>query len=96
MRYELELNCPANNIPEAIEIDLTGLELGDSIHISDVTLPKGVTPLIDDRDFTIATIATPSGLKSDEEDEDAADDVEGDGEEQSVEVEATSQKPEEK
>jgi large subunit ribosomal protein L25 len=96
VRHDLELNCPANNIPEAIDIDLTGLELGDSIHISDITLPKGVTPVIDDRDFTIATIAAPSGLKSDEEDEDA-EAVEGEeGEEQSVEVEATSQKaPEE-
>lgn len=97
VRYDLELNCPANNIPESIDIDLTGLELGDSIHISDITLPEGVVPVIDDRDFTIATIAAPSALKSDEEDEDA-EAVEGEegaeGEEQSVEVEATSQKTE--
>lgn len=97
VRYDLELNCPANNIPESIDIDLTGLELGDSIHISDITLPKGVTPIIDDRDFTIATIAAPSALKSDDEDEEAVEGEEGvEGEEQSVEVEATSQKkPEE-
>jgi large subunit ribosomal protein L25 len=95
VRHELELNCPANNLPESIIIDLTGLELGDSIHISDITLPEGVTSVIDDRDFTIATIAAPSGLKSDEEDEDG-EAVEGEeGEEQSVEVEATSQKSEE-
>ncbi|MDG1857504.1 MAG: 50S ribosomal protein L25/general stress protein Ctc [Emcibacteraceae bacterium] len=92
VRHDIELNCPANNIPEAITIDLTGLELGDSIHISDITLPEGVTPVIDDRDFTIATIAAPSGLKSDDEDEEAAEGEEG--EEQSVEVEATSQKAE--
>lgn len=99
VRYDLELNCPANNIPESIDIDLTGLELGDSIHISDITLPDGVTPVIDDRDFTVATIAAPSALKSDEEDDEAAEGEgeEGEeGEEQSVEVEATSQKkPEE-
>lgn len=95
VRHEIELDCPANNLPESIEIDLTGLELGDSIHLSDITLPKGVKPVIDDRDFTIATIATPSGLKSDEEDEAEAAEGEGEAEEHSVEVEATAQKTEE-
>ena len=98
VRHDLELNCPANNRPEGIDIDLTGLELGDSIHISDITLPEGVTPVIDDRDFTVATIAAPSGLKSDDEDEEAVEGEgeEGEGEEEhSVEVEATSQKAEE-
>lgn len=94
VRHEIELDCPANNLPEAIEIDLTGLELGDSVHFSDITLPEGVTPIIDDRDFTIATIAAPSGLKSDEEEDEAATE-EGETEEHSVEVEATSQKSEE-
>ncbi|MBT5767464.1 MAG: 50S ribosomal protein L25/general stress protein Ctc [Emcibacteraceae bacterium] len=94
VRHEIELDCPANNLPEAIEIDLTGLELGDSVHFSDITLPEGVTPIIDDRDFTIATIAAPSGLKSDEEEDEAATE-EGEAEEHSVEVEATSQKSEE-
>lgn len=89
VRHEIELNCPANNIPESIIIDLTGLELGDSVHISAITLPEGVTPVIDDRDFTIATIAAPSGLKSDDVDDEVE---EGEAEEQSVEVEATSQK----
>lgn len=66
VRHDIEATVPANAIPDFIEIDLTGRELGDSIHISAVTLPKGVTPVIQDRDFTIATIATPAGLKSDE------------------------------
>jgi len=57
VRHDIELHVPANAIPEAIEIDLTGLQIGDSIHISAVTLPKGATPVIQDRDFTIATIA---------------------------------------
>ena len=56
VRHAVELSCPAGSIPEAITIDLTGKDIGDSIHISDVTLPEGVTPTISDRDFTIATL----------------------------------------
>jgi large subunit ribosomal protein L25 len=57
VRHEIALRCPADSIPESIEIDLTGTEIGDSIHISAVKLPEGTTPTITDRDFTIATIA---------------------------------------
>jgi large subunit ribosomal protein L25 len=64
VRHELELVCDAAEIPDEIMIDLTGYEVGDSIHISAVTLPKGVVPTITDRDFTIATIVAPSALKS--------------------------------
>lgn len=82
VRYTLELVCPATAIPESIDIDLTGLELGDGVHISSVTLPEGVTPTITDRDFTIATIATPAGLASSEaEDEEGEEGEEGEGEE---------------
>lgn len=70
VRHEVELMCPANAIPEQIEIDLTGLDIGDSIHISAVALPDGVTPTIDDRDFTIATIAAPTVQEEVEEGED--------------------------
>ena len=66
VRHELELLCPNADIPEEIQVDVTGKEIGDSIHISDVTLPKGVTSVITDRDFTIATLIAPSGLKSSE------------------------------
>ena len=66
VRHELELVVDAANIPDQIEISLAGLELGDSLHISAVTLPQGAKPSIEDRDFTIATIATPSALKSSE------------------------------
>ncbi|PSJ58152.1 50S ribosomal protein L25/general stress protein Ctc [Pseudaminobacter soli (ex Li et al. 2025)] len=66
VRHEIELHCAANAIPEFIEIDLTGLEINDSIHISSVKLPKGAKPVITDRDFTIATVAAPAGLKSEE------------------------------
>ncbi|MEM7067553.1 MAG: 50S ribosomal protein L25/general stress protein Ctc [Pseudomonadota bacterium] len=72
VRHAVEVNCPANSIPDNFVIDLTPFELGDSINISSVTLPEGVEPTITDRDFTIATIAAPAGLKSDEEDEEGA------------------------
>lgn len=64
VRHELELLCPNADIPEEIQVDVTGKDLGDSIHISDVTLPAGVTSVITDRDYTIATVIAPSGLKS--------------------------------
>lgn len=67
VRHEVEFSVPANNIPEAITVDLTGYEVGDSIHISSVKLPEGVSPLIKDRDFTIATIAAPVALTADDE-----------------------------
>ena len=57
VRHEIALRCPADSIPESIEIDLTGTEIGDSIHISAVELPEGTTPTITDRDFTGATSA---------------------------------------
>jgi large subunit ribosomal protein L25 len=63
VRHEVEFHCPANAIPEFITIDLTGTDIGDSIHISAVTLPAGVKPVISDRDFTIATIAGSSAMK---------------------------------
>jgi large subunit ribosomal protein L25 len=73
VRHEVECDVPGNAIPESLEGDLTGLDIGDGLHISAVKLPEGVVPTITDRDFTIATIASPAGLKS-EEDEAAADD----------------------
>ena len=66
VRHDLELICDAAEIPEQIEIDLTGLEIGDSIHISAITLPKGSKSAIEDRDFTVATVVAPSAMKSEE------------------------------
>jgi large subunit ribosomal protein L25 len=63
VRHEVEFHCPANAIPEFITVDLTGAEIGDSIHISAVKLPAGVKPVISDRDFTVATIAGSSAMK---------------------------------
>ncbi|MDI6027154.1 50S ribosomal protein L25/general stress protein Ctc [Corticibacterium sp. UT-5YL-CI-8] len=67
VRHEIEMHCAANSIPEAITVDLAGTEIGDSIHISAIELPKGATPVISDRDFTIATVAAPAALKSEED-----------------------------
>jgi large subunit ribosomal protein L25 len=66
VRHEVEVKAPGNAIPDDIVVDVTGFEVGDSIHISVVKLPKGVSTVID-RDFTIATIVAPSGLKSQED-----------------------------
>lgn len=66
VRHEVELKCPAGSIPDDLIVDVTGFDVGDSIHVSVVKLPKGVTTVID-RDFTIATIVAPSGMKSQED-----------------------------
>lgn len=68
VRHELEIACDADKIPDEITIDVTGFDVGDSIHISNVTLPKGAESAITDRDFTIATIVAPSAMKSSEGD----------------------------
>ena len=72
VRHEVELNCPANNIPEKITIDLEGVKIGESIHISSIELPEGVSPTITDRDFTVATMQSPGGGVKNEDDEDEA------------------------
>ena len=64
VRHELELVCDAAEIPSEITVSLKGRDIGESIHISDVTLPKGTASAIDDRDFTIATLVAPSAMKS--------------------------------
>ncbi len=69
VRYEIEVYCPADAIPESFEVDLTGLDIGDGVHISDITLPEGIEPTISDRDFTVCTIAAPADLASEEEEE---------------------------
>lgn len=86
VRHEVEVNCPADSIPDAFTIDLSTAEVGDAIKISSVDLPEGVEPTITDRDFTIATIAAPGGGVSDDDAEGAEDEVAPD------EVEATEQK----
>ena len=68
VRHELELICDAAEIPDDVTISLKGVDVGESIHISAVTLPAGAKSAITDRDFTIATIVAPSALKSSEGD----------------------------
>jgi large subunit ribosomal protein L25 len=66
VRHDVEVYAPATAIPEYLEADCDGLDIGDSIKISNIKLPDGVTPVIADRDFTIATIAAPSAMRSEE------------------------------
>lgn len=76
VRREVELVCPADAIPEKIELDLAEADIGDSLHYSHAIVPDEVAPTITDRDFTIATIAAPSGGTDDD-----TEGEEGEGEE---------------
>lgn len=73
VRHELHLVCESDKIPDQIVIDVTGLEVGDAIHISALTLPAGSVSAITDRDFTIATLVAPSAMKKAEGDTDTED-----------------------
>lgn len=73
VRHEVEVVCAATSIPDAIEVDLAGAEMGASLHISGVKLPEGVSPAITDRDFTIATIAAADSLASQSEEEEVTE-----------------------
>ena len=76
VRYSIEVKCPAGDIPDNIEVDVSKMEIGDSIHISDVALPKGVKPTISDRDFTIATVvASRAAVEAEDGEEVEAGDV---------------------
>jgi large subunit ribosomal protein L25 len=83
VRFEVELNCPAGDIPEKITVDLDGIKIGDSIHISAIPLPEGATPTITDRDFTVATLQSPGGGVKNEDEEQG-----GEGEAAAAEGEA--------
>jgi large subunit ribosomal protein L25 len=65
--HELEIVCDAASIPNEVHLSLAGMDIGDSIHISAVKLPDGVTPANTDEDFTVATIVAPSAMKAEEE-----------------------------
>ena len=67
VQHELELVCDAAHIPNEIHVALDGLEIGDSVHISEVKLPDGVVAANQDEDFTVATIVAPSAMKAEEE-----------------------------
>lgn len=74
VRHTVKLRCKASKIPEEIVIDLTGRDIGDSIHISSIQLPDGARPVIRDRDFTVATIV---GRKAETEETTTAAPAEG-------------------
>lgn len=93
VRRTVQINCPANNIPEEIVFDLEGLEIGDAIHISATKLPEGAEPTITDRDFTIGTVAAPTVVK---EPEAAAEGEAVDGEAADGEAAKTEESSEDK
>lgn len=84
VRYTVEVSCTPDLIPSSLLLDLSSAEIGDSLHISAVNLPEGVTPTISDRDFTIATIVAPTVVR-----DEATSDGESDGEDS--ETEATTE-----
>jgi large subunit ribosomal protein L25 len=63
VRHGIELTCPVDRIPDHLVVELNGLEIGDSVHISRVIIPEGCRPTITDRDFTIASIAASSAVR---------------------------------
>ena len=73
VRRELALICSPDSIPETIAVDLTGLDIGDSIHFSHISLPDGAESAITDRDFTIATIAAPTVAQAEGEEGEEAE-----------------------
>ena len=66
VRRKVQLKCQAENIPDNLEVDLTGLDIGASVKISSVKLPENAKPTISDRDFVVATIAPPTIVKEPE------------------------------
>ena len=88
--------CPVNKIPENFEFDLTGLEIGDSIHISHTKIDEGVVTTIKDRDFTVASILAPSALVSSETSEDQEEKEEEGSEEKGENKEKTEEEQDKK
>ena len=95
VRYSVEVICPVNKIPESFEFDLSGLEIGDSIHISHTKIAEGIETTIQDRDFTVASILAPSALVSSETSEEKTDE-EGSEEEKEEANEKTHEEKEKK
>ena len=83
VRHAIEVDVPAGSIPDQIDVDLSGYDIGDSVHISSVTLPEGVTPSITDRDFTIATIQSSRASRASEDEEgEGTEETEAEGDEE--------------
>ncbi len=91
VRRKVELKCPAESIPNEIVVDLTGTDIGTSIKISSVKLEENVIPTISDRDFVIATVASPTVIKEPEkpaEGDAAAEGAEGEAPAEGAEASA--------
>lgn len=89
LRHELEVECLPNEIPSEFEVDVSGLEIGDSLHVSDVD--AGAVTILDDETVTICTVVPPALEEEEEVDEEVGEEVEGEGEE----TEAAGDEPEE-
>jgi len=91
VRYAIEVKCPAGSIPDSIDVDISAMEIGDSIHISEVTLPANVKPSISDRDFTIATVVASRAALVEDEVEEGVEGEEGAEGEAAAEGEAPAE-----
>lgn len=90
VRYSIEVHTTVDNIPEQFVFSLAGLDIGDSLHISDIEMPDGVTLEISDRDFTVATIASPTAVRdeaAEEQEGEEGEELEGEEGEEGVEGE---------
>ena len=96
VRRKIELKCPSEKIPEAIVIDLDGIEIGESFKISSIKLENGVVPTIIGRDFVIATLAAPTVMKEPEKPAEAADEVAADGKDAAPTADGDKKEGEEK
>ena len=99
-RYSVELDCPALSIPESIDVDISNLEMGESVKLSDVNLPEDVNPVITDRDITIASVTAPveeieEEIIEEASEEDGEDSVEGEEDQTTDEAETSEDTPEE-
>jgi large subunit ribosomal protein L25 len=93
-RYSVELDCPALSIPESLDVDISKLEMGESVKLSDVALPEDVNPVITDRDITIASVTAPVEEIEEEiieeiSEEEGEDSIEGDENQATGEAEAS-------
>lgn len=93
VRHEVELLCPVESIPDVLVADIAGMLVGDSLHISQIALPEGVTPTITDRDFTVATLAAPTVHVEEEEEAEGEEGEEGEELEAAAEGEEGAEAP---
>ena len=102
VRYNIEVVCGVDDIPPSFDVDLAGMDIGDSVHASSLALPSGVELTITDRDFTIATVAAPTVVAEEEaeaaeaaEGEEGVEAAEGEGAAEAAEGEGEAEKDEE-